>query len=716
MTRSMYSGEHTSISPEHLFNRELSWLEFNRRVLAEAFDSRTPLLERLKFLGIFSSNLDEFFMVRVAALKRQVDRGFAELTHDGRTPQKQLDEIHERLLPMVTEQHQFFENTIRPMMKSHGIHLVNYIDLNDEQRGHLQRYYDEKVFPILTPLAIDTSHPFPLLSNLSLNLMIVLRNADTQEKRIARLKVPGTLPRFVELPEHLIHPENGQSVVWMGVPLEQVVAHNLESLFPGMDIQEYHPFRITRDADVSIQEEEGDDLMIMMEQELRKRRVGGSVVRIEINPGMPESTRKQLFQELDIRPEDIYLIEGLLNLKDLMSFLGLPLPHLKDKPWTPLPPRWLQEGIQVIESPTGEIQKDMFSIIRERDVLVHYPYQSFATTAQVFLEQAARDPDVLGIKMTLYRTSSDSPILRSLITAAENEKQVAVLVELKARFDEENNIQWARKLESNSIHVVYGVAGLKTHTKTIMVVRQEEDGIRRYVYIGTGNFNPKTAKLYVDMGFMSCRRELGEDLTDLFNFLTGYSRQQSYRKLLIAPVNMRDRFLGMIRREIDHAHNGRGGRIVAKMNSLVDTKMIAALYEASQAGVTIDLIVRGICCLRPGVPGVSDNIKVISVVGRFLEHSRIFYFLNGGAEEVYIGSADWMHRNLDRRVEAVVPIEDPELIKDVQEVLGVLLSDNRQAWDLQPDGQYIQRHPSENSSELGSHSIFMQNAAKELKG
>jgi polyphosphate kinase len=699
--------------PQYYFNRELSWLEFNRRVLAEALDSRTPLLERLKFLAIFSSNLDEFFMVRVAGLKRQVEAQVESLTPDGRTPQQQLQEIHQKLSSMVSEPHQYFDQILQSELADNRVHLLNYIDLNQEQRTYLKQYYEEQIFPVLTPLAIDRSHPFPYLSNLSLNLAVVLQNPDTQEDLLARVKVPKLLPRFVSLPEELRIKENGKPAIWTGVPLEQVIAHNLDSLFPGMDIQDYYPFRITRDADLSVQGDEGDDLLLAIEQELLKRRIGGSVVRIEFNSTMPPHLVEKLVAEMELEPEAIYTVEGLIGLGDLMSLIKLPLSELKDPPWSATTPRWLSESEAVnYFSPNGEEAKDIFAVIRQRDVLVHHPYDSFSATVERFIEQAAYDPDVLAIKMTLYRTSGDSPIIKALIDAAENGKQVAVLVELKARFDEENNIQWARKLEARSVHVVYGLVGLKTHTKVVMVVRQEAGKIRRYVHIGTGNYNPKTAKLYTDLGLLSCREDLGADLTDLFNFLTGYSRQKSYRKLLIAPVNIRERFLSLINREIDHAKNGETGRIVAKMNALVDPEIIAKLYEASQAGVSIDLIIRGICCLRPGVEGVSENIKVISLIGRFLEHSRIFYFYNRGDEEVYIGSADWMPRNLNRRVEAITPVEDSRLAKDLQEILGIMLSDNRQAWDLQPDGQYIQRHPAEDAPELSAHQILMDKAAK----
>ncbi|NEQ77544.1 MAG: polyphosphate kinase 1 [Okeania sp. SIO2C9] len=696
--------------PQYYFNREFSWLEFNRRVLSEGLDPRTPLLERLKFLGIFSSNLDEYFMVRVAILKKQIEAEVNKLTPDGRTPQKQLDGINQRLLPMVSLQHQFFEQTLRPELVKNGIHILHYIDLNQKQKTYLQNYFEEHIFPVLTPLAIDASHPFPYLSNLSLNLAVILKNPETQEDLLARIKVPKILPRFLPLPEKLQVQEKNKTINWMGVALEQVIAHNLGALFPGMDIQEYHLFRVTRDADLSVQEDEGDDLLLVIEKELQKRRIGGTVVRMEINPTMPSTLKKILMEKLELSEKDVYTVDGLLDLKDLMSFMGLPLPQLKDPNWaSTMPSRLQHHGDRIATSDQNKNNGiDFFSVIRQKDVLVHHPYHSFASTVQSFITQAAHDPNVLAIKMTLYRTSGDSPIINALIAGAENGKQVAALVELKARFDEENNIQWARKLEQSGVHVVYGLAGLKTHTKIVMVVRQEEGHIRRYVHIGTGNYNPKTAKFYTDLGLFSSRPELGADLTDLFNFLTGYSRQQSYRKLLIAPVNMRDRFLKLINREIENCQKGKTGRIVAKMNSLVDSKIIAKLYEASQAGVKIDLIVRGICCLRPGLEGVSENIKVVSIIGRYLEHSRIFYFYNNAQEELYIGSADWMPRNLDRRVEAITPVEDPDLTKELQEIMGILLSDNRQAWDLQSDGQYIQRRPVDNSPELGSHKILME--------
>ncbi|NDJ16228.1 polyphosphate kinase 1 [Myxacorys almedinensis] len=701
--------------PQYYFNRELSWLEFNNRVLHEAFDPRTPLLERLKFLGIFGSNLDEYFMVRVAALKEQVDAQVTKLTPDGRTPQEQLDLIGERLHPLVQKQHHHFDQALRPQLAAQGIFLLNYIDLSQEQRTYLQTYFHEQVFPVLTPLAIDPSHPFPYISNLSLNLAVVIKDGVTGEELFARVKVPKMLPRFIALPiETQTTPTSlskSRATVWAGVPVEQVIAHNLEPLFPGMNIQEYHPFRITRNADLEVEEDEADDLMLAIEQELRKRRFGGSVVRMEINSSMPAPIREMLMRELGIDPTDIYDVEGILCLRDLMSFLELPLPDLKDPPWTAIKPARLRRVNEIdVEKASFENDDNFFGAIRKQDLLVHHPYDSFSRSVQRFIEEAAHDPNVLAIKMTLYRTSGDSPIVQALITAAENGKQVAALVELKARFDEENNINWAKKLESAGVHVVYGLVGLKTHTKLTLVVRREDGHIRRYVHVGTGNYNPKTARLYTDLGLFSCREDLGADTTDLFNFLTGYSRQKIYRKLLVAPVNLRDRMLEFIQREVEHQRNGRQGRIVAKMNALVDPQIIAALYEASQAGVQIDLIVRGICCLRPGIKDVSETIRVVSIVGRFLEHSRVFYFHNDGQSDVFIGSADWMPRNLDRRVEAVVPVEEPSLAQDLQEILGILLADNRQAWDLQSDGRYIQRCPEADQPEQSAQKILMEMA------
>lgn len=699
--------------PQYYINRELSWLEFNSRVLHEACDPRTLLLERLKFLAIFSANLDEFFMVRVAALKQQVEAKVSQLTPDGRTPQQQLDDIRSTLTPQVTRQHQQFQKVLQPLLVSHGIHILDYINLNQKQRTYLDNYFEEQIFPVLTPLAVDPSHPFPFISNLSLNLAVVVQNPDTEEEFFARVKVPSVLPRFLPIPPELGIAETGEIANWTGVPLEQAIAHNLEFLFPGMNIQEYHPFRITRDADLALEEDEADDLLLAIEQELRKRRMGGTTVRLEIKSHTPEPIRSRLLQDLELTENDLYEVDGLLGLRDLMYFMALPLPELKDPPRQSVVPSRLQRlrepslNSEALELEEGQ---DFFAVIREKDLLVHHPYQSFSSTVVNFITHAAYDPNVLAIKMTLYRTSGDSPIVKALIAAAENGKQVSVLVELKARFDEENNIYWARSLERVGVHVVYGLVGLKTHCKTVMVVRREKDRMRRYIHIGTGNYNPKTARLYTDLGLFSCREELGADITDLFNFLTGYSRQKSYREVLVAPVNMRDRFLALIHREIENVQNGFSGRIVAKMNSLVDPQIIATLYEASGAGVEIDLIIRGICCLRPGIKNISENIRVISIIGRFLEHSRIYYFHNNGQEEIYIGSADWMRRNLDRRVEVITPIKDPDIAKDLQEILGIMLADNRQAWELQSDGTYIQRSPGDQCPATSSQTTLLNMA------
>ncbi|MEO1386214.1 MAG: polyphosphate kinase 1 [Cyanobacteria bacterium J06634_6] len=703
-------------------SRELSWLEFNRRVLHEALDERTPLLERLKFLSIFSSNLDEYFMVRVAVLKQQIEADVHKRTPDGRGPVQHLNAISDRLRPMVAESDRYFQSELRPKMVENGIYLLDYDDLSPTQTDYLDRYFNEQIFPVLTPLAVDSGHPFPYISNLSLNLAVEIKDEASDESHFARVKVPKVLPRFVQIPEKLqedsilgeqnANPTSKSSrstskktkpCYWMGVPMEQVIAHNIAALFPGMRVKDCFTFRITRNADLSVEEDEADDLMLAIEQELRKRRLGGSVVRMEIESGMDVTMRSTLMNELNLSEEDVYDFDGFIGPTDLMSFMSVPLPELKDAHWSPVtPPAWKAAG-----SGEGE---DVFSMIRRCDRLAHHPYHSFSGTVQAFITQAASDPGVLAIKMTLYRTSGDSPIVNALIKAAENGKQVVALVELKARFDEENNINWARTLERSGVHVVYGLMGLKTHTKVALVVRQESKSIRRYVHIGTGNYNPKTAKLYTDLGLLSCRAELGTDLTDLFNYLTGYSRQQAYKKLLIAPVCLRSQITQFIRQEAQNARNGKESRIVAKMNSLVDTDIIAELYKASQAGVEIDLIIRGICCLRPGIEGISENIRVVSVIGRFLEHSRIFRFHNEGKELFYIGSADWMPRNLDRRVEALVPIEDSSLRTELVDLLNICLNDNRQAWDMQSDGTYVQRTPDSKDGVRSTHEILMEKA------
>jgi len=696
--------------PQYYFSRELSWLEFNDRVLHEAMDARTPLLERLKFMAIFSSNLDEYFMVRVAGLKQQIEAGVSRRSADGRTPQEHLTAIRQHLAPAITRQHRHTQDVLRPQLIANGVHILDYATLNPRQRGYLHRYFEDHIFPVLTPLAVDPGHPFPYISNLSLSLAVVVKEAEATAARFARVKVPNTLPRFVPLPAEL-HPRvRKHAVVWAGVPVEQVIAHNLEALFPGMDIQSYHLFRVTRNADLDVETDEAADLLQAIEQELRKRRVGGSVVRMEVHASMPAAMCETLMAEMDLSQNDVYAVTGLLCQSDLMALMDLPLPELKDPPWIPVVHPRLRRVAETSGEQAMEPDADFFALLRKQDLLVHHPYQAFSSSVHRFIVQAAYDPEVLAIKMTLYRTSGDSPIVDALIAAAENGKQVAVLVELKARFDEENNIHWARQLEKVGVHVVYGLVGLKTHAKLMLVVRREPNRIRRYVHIGTGNYNPKTARTYTDLGLFSCKEELGADLSDLFNYLTGYSRQQAYRKLMVAPVNLRDRLLGLIRREIQHCKNGCHARIVAKLNALVDPAIISALYEASQAGVKIDLIIRGICCLRPGIAGISHNIRVTSIIGRFLEHSRILYVHNRGDEEVFIGSADWLPRNLDRRVEVMAPVEDPSLAKDLQEILGTMLADNRYAWDLQPDGHYVQRCPLTLEATQSAHTTLMEMA------
>lgn len=685
--------------PQYYFNRELSWLEFNRRILQAASDPRIPLLERVRQLANFCSNLDEFFMVRIADLKQQLTTGNIRKSPDRSTPTDQLQAITAKLQPLVAQHHQYFEQTLRPQLAANGIHILNHSDLKPEQQQALQQHFEANIFPILTPLAIDPSHPFPHISNLSLNFLVVVRDEETRQTRLARVKVPRLLPRFTVVP-----PPHDSSVLWAGVPIEQLIAHHLPMLFSGMNVVEHYLFRITRNAAFSL--EEADDLASAMEQELRKRQVGAMALRLEIQSNTPTRLRALLMRELDLSEADIYETHGLTCLRDLRTLTNLPLPDLKAPAWVPTLPADLRRANQRSEdNPDCE---DIFSAIRRRDILLQHPYHSFAGSVQLFISQAAADPAVLAIKMTIYRTSADLAILNTLIAAAENGKQVAVLVELQARFEEANNVQWARRLEQAGVHVVYGLVGLKTHAKAILVVRQEEETIRRYAHIGTGDYNPRTARLYTDVGILTCREEIGTDLSELFNALTGYSRQTSYRKLLVAPVNLRSSLVQLIQREIQHSQQHRHARIVAQMNALLDPEMIQTLYAASQAGVKIDLIVQGMCCLRPGIQGVSDNINVISLVGRFLEHSRIFYFHNGGQPEVYMGSADWMRRNLDQRVEVLMPVEDPNLSQELQAILGTLLADNRHNWDLQTSGDYIQRQPASDAAEINAQQIFME--------
>lgn len=683
------------LPPELYVNRELSWLQFNRRVLAQALDERTPLLEQAKFSAIFSNNLDEFFMVRVASLKSQLEAGVSELSDDGRTPRQQLDAIQEELRPLLSLQQQHYRHFLKPHLAEYGVQLLDYRQLNAAQKNWADDYFRRAIFPVLTPLAVDPAHPFPFMSNLSLNVAAEISDPDTGQQQFARIKVPQKiLPRFVELPAELS--AQTPRPVFVAVPLEQLVAFNLQLLFPGMTVEGHYFFRVTRDADLELRDLEADDLMESLQEGLRKRRLGGEVVRLEVADEMPERVVQHLIEGTGVEPADLYRINGPLGLDDLMGLLSIPLASLKDKPYTGRTSKALARA-QRSQLQDGSIKEEefesIFRVLRQRDVLLHHPFDLFATSVEEFLNQAADDPDVLAIKMTLYRTSKGSPIIAALIRAAEKGKQVMALVELKARFDEDSNIQWARQLESAGVHVVYGVLGLKTHTKVMLVVRREKQNLRTYVHIGTGNYNSKTSSLYTDYGLLSCRPDLGADLVELFNYLTGFSKQQSFRKLLVAPVTLRKGIEERIRREIDFARAGRGGRIRAKMNALVDPAIIALLYEASQAGVEIELVVRGMCSLVPGVPGVSETIQVVSVIGRFLEHSRLYWFGNGGEPEIFIGSADWMPRNLDRRVEALTPIEDPELRQRLEQLLDLYLNDNRSAWDMQSDGSFVMRQP-----------------------
>jgi polyphosphate kinase len=679
--------------PSLYISRELSWLEFNDRVLEEALDERTPLLERIKFLAIYGTNLDEYFMIRVAALKQQIEAQIFRRSEDGRTPSEHLLAICERLRISLAREMHLLNDTLLPALAEHGIKVKRISELTEEQQINLERAFDDRVFPVLTPLAVDQGHPFPYISNLSLSLAVELEEAtaDGIELHFARVKIPQTLPRLVPVEPA---PEGEQ---WF-VLLEDLIAHHLQALFPGMEVRDSYLFRVTRDADLDLQEDEADDLLAAIESELQKRRFG-EPVRLEIERGMPEYMRDLLLSALQLTSTDCYEIEGLMGLGALWAIANLPdHPQLHDPPFTPAIPRRLL-GVT-----------DMFAAIREGDILLHHPYESFDPIVQ-FLRQAAEDERVLAIKTTLYRTSGkNSPIVAALLDAAENEKQVAVLIELKARFDEENNIEWARRLERAGVHVVYGFAGVKTHAKATLVVREEEDGIRRYMHFGTGNYNEKTARLYTDLSVFTARPELGADVTQLFNALTGFAKITDYEDLLVAPVNLRRELTQLIERETEHARAGRPSGIRAKLNAITDGEVIRALYRASQAGVPIDLFVRGMCVVRPGVPGVSETIRVRSIVGRFLEHSRIFAFENGGDREIFVGSADWMGRNLDRRVEIVVPVLDPLLAETIYgQIVAIIAADNVKARELQPDGTYLRLRP-EGRMPVNAQQVFLTQA------
>ncbi|MEM1107608.1 MAG: polyphosphate kinase 1 [Planctomycetota bacterium] len=708
-------------------NREASWLEFNRRVLHEALDERTPLLERVGFLAIFNSNLDEYYQKRVGGLKRQIEAGLMTRTVDGLSPEQQLAVIRDLVIPMLDEQAKCYVEVVRPALKEKGIHLLTWDELTDADREHANDYFRTNLFPVVTPLSVDPGHPFPFISNLSTSLGVMLQHpgvdkggpvasdlsAGTEEAagrlQFARVKVPQVLPRWVKLPC-----EEGQDKF---VSSDQVLWHNLDQLFEGMIIKHVEPFRITRNADIERDEEDAEDLLELIEQELRDRRFA-KAVRLETDDAPFHPMNHFLMQELGLQQEDVYQMPGLLDYNDLWQVHGsVNRPDLKYEPWTPMVPTRL-----------ADVDSNIFSIIRNGDVLVHHPYESFSASVERFIRRAAIDPDVVAIKLTLYRTAKDSPFIPDLIKAAEAGKQVVVLVELKARFDEERNVQLAQRLEKAGIHVVYGVVGYKTHTKTSLVVRQEKDGLRTYAHIGTGNYNSKTASLYTDLGLFTCDPRITGDLVEVFHFLTGLSLKRDFKHLLIAPTNMRSRFVEMIDREIAHAQAWKdaGGNeedrplIVAKMNSLEDRRLCRKLYEASNAGVRVQLIVRGFCTLRPGVPGLSENTSVISVIGRFLEHSRIYHFRNGQGvssydpekvvtkfanradsdsaqatvgPEYYIGSADWMYRNLNNRVECITPVYDPTLQAKLKTIIDTMLADQRQTWDMDSEGNYVQRTP-----------------------
>jgi polyphosphate kinase len=659
-------------SPSLYINRELSHIEFNRRVLHECYNEDHPLLERVKFLAIFTSNMDEFFMVRISGLKQQVVLGITKAPADGLLPREQLVAIYRTVTQLFAEAMTIWRELLYPELMQAKIHVLDYEQLKKGQQNRLAEYFEESIFPVLTPLAFDPGHPFPHISNLSLNLAVVIRDPESGETNFARVKVPAILPRLVPLkpvdPDELLLPTM-QKFVWV----EQVVAANLERLFPGNEIVAAYPFRITRNTDMEIQEEEADDLLLTMEKNLRQRHFGFPV-RLEIDEKTPDKIRELLLSNLQMSSYDVYTFNGPLGLSSLWELHKLERPELKDPSFRSEYPPALQNGEQI------------FQILRRQDVLLHHPYESFSPVID-FVRTAAEDPDVLAIKQTLYRVGPNPPIVHALMRARENGKQVSVLVELKARFDEESNIEWARALENAGVHVVYGLIGLKTHCKVTLVVRRERDGLRRYVHVATGNYNSITARIYTDLGMMTSNEDIGADASELFNYLTGYSKQREYRKFLVAPVNLRENMLRFIMRE---AELGEKGRIIIKSNSLVDPQIIRALYRASMAGVQVDLIIRGICCLRPGVEGVSENIRVLSIVGRFLEHSRIYYFHNDGNPDLYVGSADLMPRNIDRRVEVLFPIENEQMRQRlVESILEVYLKDTAKAWQLRADGVYV---------------------------
>lgn len=659
---------------DRYLNRELSWLDFNARVLALAEDESLPLLERAKFLAIFASNLDEFYMVRVAGLKRRAETGLLVRSADGRSPSEQLELIAARAREIAQRHAGVFLDSVNPALTGEGIEIICWGDLSVAEAEKLSAYFHDQVFPVLTPLAVDPAHPFPYISGLSLNLAVTVKDATTGGEHFARVKVPDNVDRFVR-----VRRTETATPIAAFLPMEELIAAHLDLLFPGMTVVEHHSFRITRNADFEVDEDRDEDLLQALERELARRRFG-SPVRLEVSDDMTEHMLDLLLRELEVDPRDVIQVPGLLDLSSLMQVYGVDRPNLKDTPYVPATPAAFGER---------ETPRNVFAALREGDVLVHHPYDSFSTSVQRFIEQAAADPQVLAIKQTLYRTSGDSPIVNALIDAAEAGKQVVALVEIKARFDEQANIKWARQLEQAGVHVVYGLIGLKTHCKTCLVVRREGSTIRRYCHIGTGNYNPKTARLYEDVGLLTAAPEIGADLTDLFNSLTGYSRKEDYRNILVAPHGVRAGIIERIQREIELAQQGEQARIRLKANAIVDEQVIDALYRASQAGVPVQIVVRGICGLRPGVPGMSENIEVRSILGRFLEHSRVMHFR--AQNEFWIGSADMMHRNLDRRVEVMAQVKDPKLREQLGGVFDSALYPTTRCWVLQQDGSWLAR-------------------------
>jgi polyphosphate kinase len=682
----------STLDPALFINRELSWLEFNHRVLEEACDHRHPLLERVKFLSIVSSNLDEFFMIRVAGIKEQILADFVEYSPDGLVPLQQIRSIHDRVSLMLKQMSDCFWKDLHPRLHTEGIDLLRMGQVSEHERTALARYFEKEIFPVLTPLAFDPEHPFPYISNLSINLAVVVVSQNGNEK-FARVKVPDVLPRLVPIPN-----EHSEFATYRYVWLEDLIASHLHFLFPGMTVKESFVFRITRNADTEIQEDEAEDLISSIEESIRLRRFG-SVVRVAVQETMPARIKNILIENLEVTKDDVYQPFGLSHL---MSLLKIPRPDLKDVPFTPA----------ILH--TENEHEDFFAVISRGDVLLHHPYDSFSSVVQ-FIQQAVNDPTVLAIKQTLYRIGKESPLVPLLIEAAENGKQVAVLVELKARFDEENNIEWAKQLERAGVHVVYGVVGLKTHGKMLLIVRKEEHGIQRYVHLGTGNYNPVNARIYTDYSYFTQREDIARDVSEVFNFLTGYSKKENFERLGVAPINLRETMTTLIDREIGHAKQGKASRLIFKMNSLTDVKIIEKLYEASQAGIAIDLIIRGICCLRPGVKGISETIRVISIVGRYLEHSRVFYFHNNGEYELYLSSADLMARNLDRRVELLFPILDKTLADQViSETLENALLDNVGARILHSDGLYSRVVRNNDDPIIESQYVIAQTRTRRL--